>query len=344
MKFKYPVDKTNNNLSDIEKREREIFNRKQIERERIFENEQKKRREYYDKEINEFELNYNPYNILSLDKDCSLKELKTMYKKLAIKYHPDRNNGETDKEFKLITQAYLYILKKKEKTNNIDIKINKEVIYKKYNDDINESRENIYLDKDNFNLDKFNQIFNKYKIPNAYDDGYDDIIKSTNISNEKMINNNNNEIFGKDFNIDVFNETFKDIKEKSISNQIIQYEEPIAINSLKNSNFCELGIDKMENFGIKNEGLGYTDYKIAHQQENMLINVDNVKIKSYKSINHLKAERENISYEPSEEDLKLIQLKKQQQNEAENRRLYNIKYNDKLTKEQYNKLNNLLIK
>jgi len=53
-------------------------------------------------------INKNYYQILGLNKNASLDEIKKTYKKLAIKYHPDKNNGDKEKEekFKEITEAY----------------------------------------------------------------------------------------------------------------------------------------------------------------------------------------------------------------------------------------------
>ena len=53
--------------------------------------------------------NYNPYNILNIDEKSSLDEIKSAYKKLARKYHPDRNFNnkiESEQKFKEISKAY----------------------------------------------------------------------------------------------------------------------------------------------------------------------------------------------------------------------------------------------
>src|SRR5256714_536192 len=48
------------------------------------------------------------YNTLGVSRNASDAEIKTAYRKLAMKYHPDRNNGSKDAEeqFKTITEAY----------------------------------------------------------------------------------------------------------------------------------------------------------------------------------------------------------------------------------------------
>ena len=48
------------------------------------------------------------YEVLEVSRDCSIAELKKSYRKLAMKFHPDRNQGdkEAEERFKLINEAY----------------------------------------------------------------------------------------------------------------------------------------------------------------------------------------------------------------------------------------------
>lgn len=48
------------------------------------------------------------YEILGVNKDASASDIKSSYRKLAIKYHPDRNPGDqkAEQEFKKISEAY----------------------------------------------------------------------------------------------------------------------------------------------------------------------------------------------------------------------------------------------
>ena len=76
----------------------------------------------------------NYYKILGVSEDADAKEIKAKYRKLAMKYHPDRNPDDKKAEemFKAISEAYEILgdeNKRKEyngyKVNNVEVFLEK---------------------------------------------------------------------------------------------------------------------------------------------------------------------------------------------------------------------------
>lgn len=81
------------------------------------------------------------YEILGLQKDASFKEVKQAYRKLSLKYHPDRNKDKSsDKRFKEITEAYqmLKMEQKKENANHKDVEAAQTEFWRYYDKDSSE--------------------------------------------------------------------------------------------------------------------------------------------------------------------------------------------------------------
>ena len=53
----------------------------------------------------------NYYEILGVSKDSTQEEIKKSYRKLSLKYHPDKN-PEGEEKFKQINESYKLLLKK----------------------------------------------------------------------------------------------------------------------------------------------------------------------------------------------------------------------------------------
>ncbi|MCK9416111.1 J domain-containing protein [Candidatus Dojkabacteria bacterium] len=55
----------------------------------------------------------DPYFILELSTNATLSELKSQYRKMAMKWHPDKNiDTDTTEQMKKIVAAYTLLLKK----------------------------------------------------------------------------------------------------------------------------------------------------------------------------------------------------------------------------------------
>ncbi len=331
--FQQDIEQYNKSQED----ERMEFEREERRRRDEFEEHMNKKSNFLKKKIKEFEENYNPYEILGLSKfNLNEKEVKKAYKKMALKYHPDKAGPEYSNQFQLITQAYIYLLNKCEEENKYEKKFSQEVKQQKYEDDINESGVyNIYLNKDKFDINTFNDIFQKYHIDED-NEGYGHLYKE-----EDNHIQDDSKIFGNKFNKEIFNATFDDIKKNRRNDQLIEYQEPQALVS------ANVGFKTYGDFGggdfSGSSSIAYTDYKKAHVEETLLIDPSKVKYKEYKNIDQLKSDRERISYEATPEDsLRYKQFERARQQRDEER-LRKQQESDKMWEEQYKRINKKLI-
>ena len=82
------------------------------------------------------------YQILGVQRGASQKEIKSAYRRLSLKYHPDRNKNEKDGEkFKQIIEAYQILRleeKKKGRRSEVDIAYTYTEFWKQYDKKVNE--------------------------------------------------------------------------------------------------------------------------------------------------------------------------------------------------------------
>ena len=64
----------------------------------------------------------NYYEILGIAREATLEEIRSTYRRLALKYHPDKNPGdkEAEERFKQISEAY-QVLSDSEKRQLYDL-------------------------------------------------------------------------------------------------------------------------------------------------------------------------------------------------------------------------------
>jgi len=131
------------------------------------------------------------YNILNLDRNCSIEDIKKSYKKLAIKWHPDKNPNDKEtatQKFQEISEAYA-VLSNSSKRQEYDLtgKCNQGSNINAF-DIFNEFCENIFN----------NNFFKKNgKLDNIVDSPEFEFFVYT-FSSNKMVNNiNNTGIFNK---------------------------------------------------------------------------------------------------------------------------------------------------
>jgi len=331
-------DDIRKNFSLNEREQLRKFQNSQNIRKKLFEKNLRDRRDEFIKNLSTMkENNLDPYNILGCNKNDNIDVIKSKYKKMALMYHPDRPNGNTEK-FQLITKAWLSIVEDfKNHASYKDFNTMREDgknYMKKQN---NEKKVNINIDKDNFNIKLFNKIYDDNKLMDNNDEGYGDWFK-----NDHLQINDQPKIFSDKFNINVFNSVFEDSKKANTQNQVITYKEPIPTNINNELAFNNLGEDRIVDFSGNTDSLNFTDLKMAHTNSN-LIDTRSVNIKEYKNVEDLEKARSNISYNMNEEDQYEYNLRKQNDEREEIERQRRLKHYDEKHLQNYNRVHKMLI-
>ena len=252
------------------------------------------------------------------------------YMSLLEKYN-NRNNDKQYNDLKQDSNKYIKT-QQQQQSNQINV----------YDENVGVSEE--YLDTKKFNVKMFNKIYEKNKLWDSNDEGYSNWLKQ---ETNTIKNNKAPEIFGKKFNLDVFNSTFENLHQDAINNgQIQEYKEPQALVSCS-TNFTELdNSNQINNFskfkgdlsGSGNSaGLVYTDLKQAYGENNTL-HPGKVNITTYKNIEDLKHARSKVEYNMTPEQLAELEFRKKIEQEQEQERIYKIEQRDKIIEQHYFKI------
>ena len=283
------------------------------------------------KPISQEKQKFDPYKILNIGRQHSEEELKRAYVKLAMKTHPDR--GGDEKKFKIVSTAYSILLKKlKDSKNNHDhhqLRQNSQVSI--------ESQDKINVNQMDMAL--FNKIYEENKIEGAFDEGYGGWIKTN-----KVDESSPTKMFEGNFNKDKFHNEFDKYKQKKKSQEIQLYEPETTISYKGKDSLSVLGQHKVKDFsGTSDGGLAYRDYKDAFENSCFIdvttVNIDN----RANSIGAQKEQRGNIDYVMSHQDQRRQQLHKQQEEEAEKKRIERLKLFEEKSADAYDKIHRRLL-
>ena len=177
----------------------------------------------------------NLYDVLNINIDASDIEIKKQYKKLVLKFHPDKNQDDTDVSltFELITLAYNVLSNKELK------KLYNELRLIKW--DFTKLKTESQLAKPNYEKKNFNHLNEEYNKLHGHDSNEKLLnIKEFNTKLEELIEERKKEITKlKKINKKEFKKEFEKIKRSGddidICNDLIPYNlELIALNSIDN--------------------------------------------------------------------------------------------------------------
>ena len=244
---------------------------------------------------NEKALNYFSacLRILALEEEVALTNdaLKAAYKKAVVRAHPDK--GGSEKEFEAVTRAYAYlgdILSRIHGGRKVEGKVEAPTTLSNgrgVEADAWKMVEPVQLNPAKLNLDAFNTMFEKTRIPDPEESGYGDWLKGSEAAESGPK-------FGGKFNRDVFNSMFADEQTKkgpSKSNALVAQELSLA----SRMGFAtELGRTGRDDYTVaaNERGVAYTDLKKAYTEYNTFSHqTANVRVDS-RSMEQVAKERE----------------------------------------------------
>ena len=231
---------------------------------------------------NEKAMNYfqNCLLVLGLEEEVALTEedLRKAYKKAAVKVHPDK--GGSEQEFEAVTRAYAYLTDILKRIHGGRTKEGIVQEPSKLNDSRKEASKEwemvqpVRLNPKKLDMNAFNTIFEKTRIPDPDEEGYGDWLKG---SADATTGPN----FGGKFNRDVFNRTFEEESKKRTSSSALSAVVPQAL-TLAPGHGVEIGRGASEDYTAPAGGnMRYTDLKRAYTTDNTFSNqVANVQVES----------------------------------------------------------------
>ncbi len=211
--------------------------------------------------------------ILGLEEEVALtpEGLKAAYKKAVTRAHPDK--GGSEKEFEAVTRAYAYlgdILKRIRGGRTTEGKVEAPSVLSSGRNDTADSWkmvEPVHLNPSKLNLDTFNTMFEKTRIPDPEESGYGDWLKAAESAKTPA--------FSGKFNRDVFHKAFEDESQAQrplrhqAGNALVAQELSLARGM---GYVTELGRTSRDDYTVAavetGKGQGFTDLKKAYTEYN----------------------------------------------------------------------------
>jgi len=256
----------------------------------------------------------DPYKVLDLPKNFTAEQLKQNYKRLVLRYHPDRNveKMKSTPIFQTLTFCYNYLAN--ELRSRDQGKEHHEL--KRQYDTVEKGMQNVSLDSKSFNVKKFNTLFeqNKYK-DESIEEGYDDWFKSDKVEDKGAIIN-------------------------------YSEPEPLFMGASKLGNLYEFGkgnVDDYSGTNMSNKNLNYMDLKKAYTTSQIEDEKYVEKRREYKSVEEAKKHRAEVSFVMNEQELRDYNRRKEEERKREELRLQKVKNENTLIDQLYQKTNKIML-
>lgn len=274
----------------------------------------------------------DPYKILDLPREFTLDQLRTRYKTIAVKVHPDKPGG-SDYLFKLVTNAYKQLVREHDaRSSDKPFYDLRKVSRTKQSADATSST------KSSFNIKHFNAMFDENKVPDTAEQGYKEWM-ATNAPPTQGKKSS-----GK-FNLDTFNTDFEKQPVATNGQSVVKYAEPAPMVSSASKVVCsELGIENVTDFsGDSQKGLAFSDYKLAHTTSRLVSNDMVEKSRGdYDNMDSLEKDRSYVRYVMNDDEMKAHEDNVRKQERAERHRLQAVKKRDALIEHHYRQLSTLM--
>jgi len=209
-------------------------------------------------------IDVNLYEVLNINEDASEIDIKKQYKKLILKYHPDKNPVDTD-VYELITLAYNILSNKDLKKLYHELRLIKWDFTKLKKESLNPIPKH---EKKNF--DHLNEEYNNLHGYNSNEKLLN--VKEFNVKLEELIEDRKKEIIKlKKINKKEFTKEFDKIKrsENNISNSLIPYNlELISLNNIDNiSKLYDTGETEINKRFMLNNLPKYVENKLSYDEQ-----------------------------------------------------------------------------
>jgi curved DNA-binding protein CbpA len=233
--------------------------------------------------------------ILGLEEEIALTDsvLKAAYKKAALRSHPDK--GGSEKEFEAVTKAFAYlgeILTRIRGGRAVDGKVEAPTALASGREEAADKWkiEPVQLNPSKLNVDAFNSMFEKTRIPDPEESGYGDWLKGS--DEAKSVN------FSGKFNRDVFHKAFEEESSQRPmraqgGNALVAQELSLARGM---GYVTELGRTSRDDYTVAavetGKGQSFTDLKKAYTEYNTFTHqTANVKVSSNRNLDQMATER-----------------------------------------------------